>query len=131
MATPLMAASGRFFFTSSRMSWKAWRTAIRLPTLRRTPPESDLWVMLGESIFMATGRPSSSAYTMASVAERATTVWAMGTRNAASSALDSISFSTLRFSASAVSITSRADSTEGGSRSWAREPGAWRKSFWF
>jgi hypothetical protein len=73
-----------------------------------------LCTICGESIFITTGRPSSSASTMASEAERATTVCAMGMRKAASTAFDSISLSTLRPSISAVSITRRADSSRGG-----------------
>jgi hypothetical protein len=67
---------------------------------------------------------------MASVAERATTVWAMGIRKAASRALDSISLRFLRRSERAVSMTSRALSTDGGLRSDDRDEGVCTSSFW-
>ena len=85
--------------------------------------------MCGESIFITTGRPISSASTIASEGERATTVWAIGMRKAASSAFDSISLSTLRPSPSAVSITSRADSRRGAIW-WEIEAGACISSCW-
>jgi len=70
--------------------------------------------MSGESIFIATGEPSSPAISIASCAERATTVRAIGMRKAASSAFDSISESTARRSASAASTMARAPSRSGG-----------------
>ena len=91
------------------------RTAWALRMSRRTPPTSDLWVMSGELIFMATGKPSDSAATSASFALRAWMVCTTGIRKAASTALDSSGVSTLRRSESTPSMMSRAPSTSGWS----------------
>jgi len=72
-----------------------------------------LWTMSGESIFSATGKPSCVAIIMASVGERARMVCVTGTWNDDSSVLDSISVSTLRRSATTLSISRRAPSMSG------------------
>ncbi len=43
-----------------------------------TPCTSDLWLMSGESIFSATGKPSCEAIIIASLALRASTVCVTG-----------------------------------------------------
>ena len=69
--------------------------------------------MSGESIFSATGKPSCVAIIMASLALRASSVRVMGMWNEDSSDFDSISVSTLRRSASTLSISRRAPSMSG------------------
>jgi hypothetical protein len=73
--------------------------------------------MSGESIFSATGNPSWVAIMIASFTLRARMVRVTGIWKAASRALDSISVSTLRRSASTLSISMRAPSTSGLVRS--------------
>ena len=73
-----------------------------------TPCTSDLWLMSGESIFSATGKPSCVAIIIASLALRARIVCVTGMWNDDSSVFDSISVSTLRRSASTLSMTRRA-----------------------
>ena len=82
-------------------------------TLSATPCTSDLWLMSGESIFSATGKPSWVAIIIASLALRARMVCVTGMWKADSSVLDSISVSTLRRSASTLSMTRRAPSMSG------------------
>ncbi len=86
-----------------------------MPLIRfsATPCTSDLCTMSGESIFSATGKPSCVAIIMASVGERARMVCVTGTWNDDSSVFDSISVSTLRRSASTLSMSSRAPSMSG------------------
>ena len=72
--------------------------------------------MSGESIFSATGKPSWVAIIIASLALRASTVCVTGMWKADSSDLDSISVSTLRRSASTLSMTRRAPSMSGLAR---------------
>ena len=81
--------------------------------LSATPCASDLWLMSGESILSATGKPSCVAIIIASLALRARMVLVTGMWNDDSSALDSISVSTLRRSASTLSMTRRAASMSG------------------
>ena len=111
--TPLMRASGRRRLASSTIFCQVSCTACALATFRRTPDTSLLCVICGESIFIATGNPVSPATSMASCGERVTTVFAIGMRKAASSALDSISESTSRRSASAASTMARAVARSG------------------
>ena len=82
-------------------------------TFSATPCTSDLWLTSGESIFSATGKPSCEAIIIASLALRASTVWVTGMWKHDSSVFDSISVSTLRRSASTLSMTSRAPSMSG------------------
>jgi hypothetical protein len=65
--------------------------------------------------FIATGKPSCSAISSASLGERAIMVRATGMRKADSSALDSISLSTLRRDCKALSTITRAVSRSGAS----------------
>ena len=127
--TPSTRAWGRAFRTELTISWKAVCTACALPRFRRTPPASDLCVMSGELIFSAAGMPSSSANSNASPGDRATIACATGMRNAASTALDSISLSTPRRSTSAASISRRAPSASGAD-SGESGPGACMSNCW-
>ena len=69
--------------------------------------------MSDESIFSATGKPSWVAIIIASLALRARMVLVTGMWKDDSSVFDSISVSTLRRSASTLSITRRAASMSG------------------
>jgi len=66
-----------------------------LVMLRCTPPTSDLWLMSGELIFIATGKPTDAAATSASDGERASIVVSVGMWKARSTAFDSVSDSIL------------------------------------
>ena len=85
-------------------------------TFSATPSTSDLWLMSGESIFSATGKPSWVAIIIASFALRARIVSVTGMWKTDSRVLLSISVSTLRRSASTLSITRRAPSMSGLAR---------------
>ena len=95
------------------MSVKVSRAWVPFMTLSTTPCTSDLWVMSGESILSATGKPSCIAIIIASGALRARMVSVTGMWKDASSVLDSISVSTLRRSVSTLSMTRRAPSMSG------------------
>ena len=110
---PLMRACGASRATEAIMSFQVSRTAEALSTLSATPCTSDLCAMSGESTLSATGKPSCVAIIMASVALRASRVCVTGMWKADSRALDSISVSTCRRSASTPSMSSRAPSTSG------------------
>ena len=76
--TPLICAPGCFSRTASIMSCQMSRTAVAFITFRATPPTSLLWLMSGESIFSATGKPICVAIIMASLALRASSVCVTG-----------------------------------------------------
>ena len=58
---PSIFASGRAAATRASMRSAAASTAAGVSSPSATPPTSDLWVMSGDRIFSATGRPSSAA----------------------------------------------------------------------
>lgn len=95
------------------MSLYVSRAPAPFMTFSATPSTSDLWLMSGESIFSATGKPSWAAIIIASLALRASKVRVMGIWKEDSRVFDSISVSTLRRSASTLSISSRAPSISG------------------
>ena len=111
--TPFRRASGRWRCTLCIMLLNTSRTATEFSTFSATPPTSLLWLMSGESIFSATGKPIWVAVIMASLALRASTVCVTGMWNAASSAFDSTSVSTERRSDSTLSMIRRAPSRSG------------------
>ena len=111
--TPLMRASGRCLAIEVISSWNTERTCRALARPRRTPPMSVLCVMSGESIFIATGKPSSCATSIASCAERAGMLCTIGMRKAASTAFDSAWLRMRRPSSIAFSMIRRALSNSG------------------
>ena len=72
--TPKRLASGLAALTAVRISSYAASTSLSLWRLKRIPSTSDLWLISGEFIFRATGKPSIWATPAASAAEDAATV---------------------------------------------------------
>jgi hypothetical protein len=122
-------ASGRATLTLSIISRNAVRTERGSRMFRRTPPTSDLCVMSGELIFIATGSPTLSAAISASAAECTLMLGVVGMWKAFSTALDSALLSVKRRSPIACSIIRRAPSTS-DSRCRDSGSGAWSSAFW-
>ncbi len=111
--TPTTLASGRSRFARVTSSLNVRRTEWASSTSSRTPSTSDLWRISGELIFMATGNPSASAVTRASLAVCACIASTTGIRKADNTALASTVVSALRLSAKAPSMIIRVPSISG------------------
>ena len=82
IVTPASRALGRFAATEAIIAVKLPRTAAASAISSRTPSTSLLCGMSGESIFIATGKPTFSAAATAASADAACSVGTTGMRNA-------------------------------------------------